>query len=339
MVAGPVAAPPPAVTSFNTTFLNQPANGTWILRFQDGWSGDVGSVTAANLILLANFSTRTVTKVADTNDGTCDADCSLREAIAVAAPGDLVSFASPFFDTPRAIVLGGSELLIDKTLAIVGPGAHRLTISANNLSRIFSLNPGAAGRVTLSGMRLTDGNQGQGGAINMGTGSLVIHGCDISRNRSSSNGGGVFTASASAGLAIYDSSISGNSSSSQWGRHLCRRTGPNRLERVTLSGNSATIDGAALRADGDPVTLVACTVTGNRAGSDSVLTSIQTTVTLQNTVVADNGGLDLGTAGFPGGFASLGHNLIGNPGAVTVFTQPGDQTGTAPVRSIPNSAP
>lgn len=329
VVAGPVAAPPPAVTSLNTAFLNQPANGTWILRFQDGWSGDVGSVTAANLILLDNFGTRTVTKVADTNDGVCDADCSLREAIAVAAPGDQILFASPFFDTPRAIVLGGSELVVNKALAIVGPGAHRLTISANNLSRIFSLNPGAAGRVTLSGMRLTDGNQGQGGAINMGTGSLVIHGCDISRNRSSSNGGGVFTASASAGLAIYDSSISGNFSGSPGAGILVGGSGPNRLERVTLSDNSTPIDGAALRADGDPVTLVACTVAGNRAGSDSVLTSIQTTVTLQNTVVADNGGLDLGTAGFPGGFASLGYNLIGNPGAITVFTQPGDQTGTA----------
>lgn len=327
VVAGPVAAPPPAVTSFNTTFLNQPANGTWILRFQDGWSGDVGSVTAANLILLANFSSRTVTKVADTNDGVCDADCSLREAIAVAAAGDQVVFASPLFDTPRAIVLNGTQLTIDKTLAIVGPGAHRLTISGNDQSGIFSLNPGAAGRVTLSGLRLTDGNQGQGGAINMGTGSLVIHGCDISRNRSSSNGGGVFTGNASAGLAIYDSSISGNFSGSPGAGIFVGGSGPNRLERVTLSDNSTPIDGAAMRADGDPVTLVACTVVGNRASSDSVLTSVNTTVTLQNTVVADNGGLDIGTAGFGGSFASLGHNLIGNPGAITAFNQPGDQTG------------
>ncbi len=50
---------------------------------------------------LGNFrtppSTLTVTKTADTNDGTCDADCSLREAIAAAASGDTIEFASPPF--------------------------------------------------------------------------------------------------------------------------------------------------------------------------------------------------------------------------------------------------
>lgn len=329
VVAGPVAVPPPAVTSFNTAFLNQPANGTWILRFQDGWSGDVGSVTSANLLLLENGATRTVTKIADTNDGVCDADCSLREAIAVAAPGDLVSFASPFFDTPRAIVLGGSELVIDKTLAIAGPGAHRLTVSANGLSRVFRVNPGAAGRVTVGGLRLTGATYSSGGgAVYVHSGSLVVHGCDISGNRAG-QGAGILSNDTSAGLDVYDTSINGNSTSGTAAGVLVGGPGPNRLERVTLSGNSTPGYGAALAAGG-PVTLVACTIVGNRAGSGSVLASVETTVTLQNTVVADNGGLDLGSGPYTGSFASLGYNLIGNVGSVTgVFTQPGDQAGTA----------
>ena len=36
-----------------------------------------------------------VTKVADTNDGTCNADCSLREAISLVIGGDTISFAIP----------------------------------------------------------------------------------------------------------------------------------------------------------------------------------------------------------------------------------------------------
>lgn len=327
VVAGPVAVPPPAVTSFNTTFLNQPANGTWILRFQDGWSGDVGTVTAANLVLTEAGATLTVTKVADTNDGVCDADCSLREAIAAAAPGDLVSFASPFFDTPRAIVLGGTELLINKTLAIAGPGAHKLTISGNQVSRIFKVDTGAGGRVTLGGLRLTAGNGGDGGAVHLASGSLVIHLCDISGNRAA-QGGAVFTNIPAEGIAVYDSSISGNSAINNSGGVAIFGSGPNRLERVTLSNNITSSPTGALLA-GESVTLDSCTLTGNRSSTTTIL-AIDGVVTLRNTVVGANRGTDLWfmPAG-AGSFLSEGHNLIGNPGAVTVFNQMGDQTGTA----------
>ncbi|HYW74193.1 MAG TPA: CSLREA domain-containing protein, partial [Pyrinomonadaceae bacterium] len=57
------------------------------------------ALTIAALLALtawaANAATYTVTKTADTNDGTCDADCSLREAIVAANnnPGaDLIAF-------------------------------------------------------------------------------------------------------------------------------------------------------------------------------------------------------------------------------------------------------
>lgn len=40
--------------------------------------------------------TLTVTKTADTNDGVCDADCSLREAVAAASAGDAINFSSLF---------------------------------------------------------------------------------------------------------------------------------------------------------------------------------------------------------------------------------------------------
>ena len=50
----------------------------------------LGVLTALALVFSASLSvdaatTWTVTKTADTNDGACDSDCSLREAIAVAA--------------------------------------------------------------------------------------------------------------------------------------------------------------------------------------------------------------------------------------------------------------
>ena len=50
-----------------------------------------GTAHAANL---------TVTKTADTNDGVCDADCSLREAISAAAPGT-ATFSCAFWNAVR----------------------------------------------------------------------------------------------------------------------------------------------------------------------------------------------------------------------------------------------
>jgi CSLREA domain-containing protein len=62
----------------------------------------------------AAFSaTYTVTKIADTNDGACDADCSLREAVAAAAAtvdNDTIQF-SALFNQAQTITLSGTILL------------------------------------------------------------------------------------------------------------------------------------------------------------------------------------------------------------------------------------
>jgi len=62
-------------------------------------------------------ATYTVTKIADTNDGMCNADCSLREAIAAAnasADNDAIEFSTTLFSTAQIIVLSGTDLIISK---------------------------------------------------------------------------------------------------------------------------------------------------------------------------------------------------------------------------------
>ncbi len=57
----------------------------------------MGALSAA--MQPAQAATFNVTKAADTNDGTCDADCSLREAIAATnanADADTINFSSVF---------------------------------------------------------------------------------------------------------------------------------------------------------------------------------------------------------------------------------------------------
>ena len=60
-----------------------PANGTWILRFEDGVAGETGQVTAAMLTLTLSGGNQIVTKAEDSNDGMCNADCSLLTAHSV----------------------------------------------------------------------------------------------------------------------------------------------------------------------------------------------------------------------------------------------------------------
>ncbi|MGE0641146.1 MAG: choice-of-anchor Q domain-containing protein [Thermoanaerobaculia bacterium] len=100
---------------------------------------------------------RTVDITADENDGTCDAgDCSLREAIGVAADGDTILFSLPG-PGPWTITLsaGLGQLSISSDLTIVGPGAADLSISGNNAVRILVVQ--ASAEVTLSGVTFLNG--------------------------------------------------------------------------------------------------------------------------------------------------------------------------------------
>lgn len=77
----------------------------------------------------------TVTTTADSGPG------SLRQALTLAESGDTITFDLP---NPSVITLS-SELVIATDLTIQGPGVAALTISGNNATRVFFINPGAAG--------------------------------------------------------------------------------------------------------------------------------------------------------------------------------------------------
>lgn len=117
-------------------------NGTWSLYVVDDFGGlDGGDIGAGWTLLLTVPTVFTVTKTADNDDGVCDADCSLREAIAAATAAtgsdDLIRFSS-LFDTPQTITPGGSQLGIGESMTIQGPGADLLTISGNDASRVHN---------------------------------------------------------------------------------------------------------------------------------------------------------------------------------------------------------
>jgi hypothetical protein len=137
----------------------------------------------------ADASTVTVTTTSDSGAG------SLRGAIGAASNGDTITFAPGVSGT---ITLTGGELVINKNLTIDGPGVSVLTISGNDASRVFFINPGAPGAasgppatsltVNISDLTIANGRAkgvdggaglaagGAGGSAGMGGGLFINNG-------------------------------------------------------------------------------------------------------------------------------------------------------------------
>lgn len=164
-------------------------------------------------------ATLVVTKPADTADGICDSDCSLREAVTAAASGDTIVF-SPLFSQPQAITLKNGQILITHGLRITGPGQMLLTISGNNASRIFFVRSSSV--VSLSGMTITRGatqipEESNGGAIYVNRSGLVLTNFTLRENTARhvvqggflvGNGSAIFAENSA--LTIRDSNIVAN---------------------------------------------------------------------------------------------------------------------------------
>jgi CSLREA domain-containing protein len=146
----------------------------------------------------------TVTKTEDTNDGVCDADCSLREAVVAAMPSDIIVF-SDLFQTPQTITLTGGVIMLNKNLTVTGTGSSLVNISGNNADRIFWISGGRT--VTMSGLTIRDGHVGDQGAafafgggivINDGGNTLNLSGVEMTNNYAYNPESGV-----GRGAAIY----------------------------------------------------------------------------------------------------------------------------------------
>ena len=154
------------------------------------------------------FVTLTVTNTNDSSAG------SLRQVVADATSGDTVNFN--LSGCPCTITLTLGEIAINKNLTITGSGTDQLTISGNNASRIFFVNPGAPGATTgppatnpilnLSNLTLANGRAkggdggrgggngggaaGMGGAMFVNGGKVIINQVSFSGNQAIGGNGG-----------------------------------------------------------------------------------------------------------------------------------------------------
>jgi CSLREA domain-containing protein len=133
------------------------------------------------------LATFVVTKTADTNDGVCNSDCSLREAIDAAnaaASDDVIQFDPVVFATAQTLTLPFGNLKISNNgiLTINGPGANLLTLDGQFNSRILAVTTAGA-TVTINGIRFIRGNGANSGEpFFTGGGAIYNNGSNLTIN-------------------------------------------------------------------------------------------------------------------------------------------------------------
>src|SRR6185436_14385611 len=156
-----------------------------------------------------------VTKTADTADGACNEDCSLREAV----------IASRELAGPDVIVLGpgvyrltlaaGEEpdgeatgdLDLQQNVVISGAGAGRTVIDAAGIDRAVDVLAGAT--VELADLALRNGATAGGGGAIRNAGALSLLRVTVSDSAAGESGGGILSEGA-ATLTVVASTVSAN---------------------------------------------------------------------------------------------------------------------------------
>ena len=260
-------------------------------------------------------------------DGICadaSGQCTLRAALqeANANPsGDAINFTLP---QPSVINLTLGQLQITASVAIVGPGARRLTVERSFNSgtpdfRIFDVSRNAGTSISIRGLTIKNGNAGEqllGGGIYIEQDNNVIVNDVAISNNSATVGGGIFNAG---NLNLTRSLVNSNSAGSRGGAivnldGLSAAT----VSNSTITNNSALTSGAI--DNGASLLLINDTITGNSAANaaSSIFNNPNGTINVLNTIIGNDAATNVTT--LSGAFNSLGNNLITDARDSTGFT-------------------
>ncbi|HEX7395644.1 MAG TPA: CSLREA domain-containing protein, partial [Anaerolineaceae bacterium] len=256
-----------------------------------------------------------VTKTADTADGTCDADCSLREAIiaANAAAGDDIitvpagTYTLTIPGTGENAAATG-DLDIKSNITINGAGAGTTIIDGGALDRVFEVF--RAFTVNISGVTVRNGNLtgDDGGGIFNNAGTLTITNSTFSGNSTiyegggfGGAGGGVYTYGGP--VTITNSTFSGNSASSQGGG-IYIEAGTLTVTQSTFTQNNAGDSGGGILNQNGTASITNSTFSGNSAvvTGGGILGNGASTLTITNSTFSGNSAAD----GYGGGLRISG---------------------------------
>ena len=221
-----------------------------------------------------------VSTTSDENDGNYGfGHLSLREAIELANefPADnAITFDPTLFAAAQTITLTGGQMELSGGDVTISAPAAGLTVDANNSSRVFQIDSGAA--ATLTGLTLVNGTTGgDGGAILNHGGTLTLANSSLDGATSSGNGGAL--ANENGGEAtISNSQIEQNSASGNGGGIYNDAT-----STLTVSGSTFAVNvngggqGAGIDSAGAATLLNSVVDDGLQVAGGS-LTAVNTTI-------------------------------------------------------------
>jgi CSLREA domain-containing protein len=275
------------------------------------------AVLAAPAVNAAVF---TPTKTADTFDGACNRDCSLREAIgaANANPGaDVILLPA---GTYLLSLTGAQEddgetgdLDLHGELTVVGAGAASTILDGALADRVLQVFE-AAERVELRDLTIRNGRSTTSGGGILNSAQLTLSRVAVLGNGTTSFGGGI---SSDEVLVVNDSTIAGNEAVRAGGGVIAG--GSLTLTNTTVSGNRSTSDfgGGIYLFGGTGATINNATITANTAASRGGGTFVESSAFIgqepprfSNTILAGNTAAS--DPDCSGAAISGGHNLLGN---------------------------
>jgi predicted outer membrane repeat protein len=259
---------------------------------------DIGAVESGNDTPGFNV----VTSLDDELTGAADG-VSLREAIEFAPAGSTLDFDQDL--SGETLTLTNGPLLITRDLEIDASDLlEGFNISGSNLFRVMEIagNP----VVSLIGLTIRDGAAGDGAGILLrNEAHLILKRCLLTSNQA--NLGAINAVGNRTALSLIDSTVSGNGMSGGVVSGIRCQSATLLITRSTIAQNGT---GAAVRAFG-----------------------VGANVTLHDSLIAGNAGLDLNAEGFSSNpdalVTSLGGNLIGDETGFIGTPLPSDQLGSA----------
>ena len=216
---------------------------------------------------------------------------SLRRAIEMA--NDKTGVDTITFDPSmqgKTITLTSGQIQITEGLNIIGLGKDSLSISggwsggkAGNGSDIFYVGGEKITNinVSISGLTLTGGNSDQGGALyNMA--NLTLQNVAITGSKSKDFGGALCNAGT---LTANGLTISGNQAANGGG---IANSGTFTITNSQITGNNASRNGGGIYNQSGSFTSTNCTISNNYAKESGGGISNESTLSINNTIVADN---------------------------------------------------
>ncbi len=216
---------------------------------------------------------------------------SLRQAILDAVDGNVIDATG----ISGTITLT-SEIPINKNVSIQGPGSSQLTVSGNNITRVFYINSGKT--VSISDLTVADGKviDFHGAGIN-NSGDLTLNNVNIINNIVEASGspynrgGGIYVHDA-ASLTMTNGIVSGNTATQHGGGIHVGFNASISLENVIIDNNELTDinsagGGISIRS-GSTATLNNVAIQNNSAKSSGGGVYTDTSITITNSSITNN---------------------------------------------------